>query len=110
MSFFCYRILQFYLSSLVGRGCRIHRLYHCRGVRPPPNECSLDDTKHSDDDVPSLEALQNVEYSLSLPLLPCSLLPGLVAPDRVLSVCQIELFDIQILCKLITYANLNCSN
>ena len=31
----------------VGWGCRIHQLYFCRAVRPPPNECSRYDTKQS---------------------------------------------------------------
>ena len=29
----------------VGWGCRIYRLLLCRGVRPPPNECPVYDTK-----------------------------------------------------------------
>ena len=35
----------------------------------------------------------------SLPLLPGSLWPGMVTPDRVLSIGHIELFDIYIECK-----------
>ena len=38
---------------------------------------------------------------LSLPLLPRPLCPGVVAPERVLSKGQIELFDIQTVCKQI---------
>ena len=37
--------------SSVGWGCRIHRLHHCRGVRPPPsphNECPGYNIKQSD--------------------------------------------------------------
>ena len=33
---------------------------------------------------------------------------GNVAPDRVLSMGQIELFDMKTECKLMTYATLNC--
>ena len=40
----------------------------------------------------------------SLPLLPDPLWPGVVAPDRVLSMSQIELFDIQTECKQTTDA------
>ncbi len=35
----------------------------------------------------------------SLPLFPGSLCPGVAAPARVMSMGQIELFDIQIECK-----------
>ena len=44
----------------------------------------------------------------SLPLLPDSLWPEVVAPDKVVSMGQIELFDIQTMCKQMTYAKLNC--
>ena len=39
----------------------------------------------------------------SLPSLPGSLWPGMVAPDRGLSIGQIELFDIKTECKQMTY-------
>ena len=42
------------INSPVSWGCRIHRLHHCRGVRPYPNECSEYDIKQSDG-----EALSN---------------------------------------------------
>ena len=44
----------------------------------------------------------------SLPFLPGTLWPGLVAPDRVLSVGQIEMFDIKHVCKQMDYAKLDC--
>ena len=44
----------------------------------------------------------------SLPLLPGPLWPGVVAPDRVLSMRQKERFDISTLYKQTTYAKLNC--
>ena len=44
----------------------------------------------------------------SLSLIPGSLWPGVVAPDRVLSMGQIELFDIHTEYKQVTYAKLNC--
>ena len=42
----------------------------------------------------------------SLPLLPDPLWPGVVAPD-IFTIGQIELFDIQTVCKQMTYAKLN---
>ena len=39
--------------------------------------------------------------------LPVPLWPGVVAPDGVLSMGKIELFDIQTECKQISYAKLN---
>ena len=44
----------------------------------------------------------------SLPLIPGLLWPGVVAPDRILSMGQIELFDIPTECRQMTYAKLNC--
>ena len=44
----------------------------------------------------------------SLPSLPGSLWPGVVAPGRVLSTGQKERFDISTLYKKTTYAKLNC--
>ena len=44
----------------------------------------------------------------SIPLLRGPLWAGVIAPDRVLSMGQIELFDIKIECKQMAYANLNC--
>ena len=44
----------------------------------------------------------------TLLLLPGPLWPRVVAPDRVLSISQIELFDILTECKQMTYAKLNC--
>ena len=60
-----------------------------------------------------------MQSNLSLPSLPGSLCPGVIAPDRVLSIGQIELncvFMLNLIAwnrpvlrfKLRTYANLNC--
>ena len=43
----------------------------------------------------------------SLPSLPSPLWPGVVAHDRVLSISQSELFDIQTVCKQMTNSKLN---
>ena len=70
----------------VGWGCRIHWLHLFRGVRPPPpNECPGYDTKQSDREVPAVLELWGMRSTPSLPLLPGPLWPGVVAPDRALS-------------------------
>ena len=56
-----------------------------KGVRPPPNECPGYDTKQSDGEVPVILELWGIQSTLSLPLLPGPLWPGVVALDRVLS-------------------------
>ena len=74
----------------VGSGCRIHRLHIYRGV-PPPNECPGYNTKQSDGKVLVMLELWGMRSTASLPLLPGPFWPGLVAPDRALSMGQIEL-------------------
>ena len=49
----------------VGWGCRIHRLYLCRGVRPPPNECSGYVTKQSDGKIPVMLGLRGMRSNPS---------------------------------------------
>ena len=83
---FVYMIGQFYLVVCpVGWGCRIHRLLLCRGVRPPPNECSGYGTKQSDGEVPAVRELWGMRSTPSLPLLPGPLWPSVIASDRALS-------------------------
>ena len=48
------------------------------------------DTKQSDDGTPVMQELRGMSSTPSLPLLPGPLWPGLEAPDRVLSMGQIE--------------------
>ena len=71
----------------VGWGCRIHPLHLCRGVRPPhpTNKCPGYDAKQSDGEVPAVLELWGMWSTPSLPLLPGPLWPGVVAPDRALS-------------------------
>ena len=76
--------LLFHATSIWG--CRIHWLLICRGVRPPPNECPGYDTKQSDGEVPTLLELWGMRSTPSLPSLPGPLWPGVVAPDRALSI------------------------
>ena len=56
-----------------------------------PNECPRYDIKQSDGEASVMIELWGVQSTPSLPLLPCPLWPGVVAPDSVLSICQIEL-------------------
>ena len=65
-------------------GCRIHRLLLCRGVRPP-HECPGYDTKQSDGEVPAMLELWGMRSTPSWTSLPGSLWPGVVAPDKALS-------------------------
>ena len=58
---------------------------------PPPNESPGYDTKHFDDEVPVLLELWEMWSTPSLTLLQSPLWPGLVAPDRVLSIGQLEI-------------------
>ena len=76
-------------SCPVSLGCRIHQLHLCRGKTPPSNECPRYDTKQSYSEVPVLLELQGMQSTLSLSLLPGPLWPGMVTPDRALSIGQI---------------------
>ena len=79
----------------VGWGCRIHRLHLCRRLRPlPPNECPRYDIKQLDGEAPVMLELWGMRSTSSLLLLPGRLWSGVVAPDRVLSMNQMELFII----------------
>ena len=55
------------------------------GKAPPANECPGNDTKKSDGEVPVMLELWGMRSIPSLPLLPGPLWPGMVAPDRALS-------------------------
>ena len=58
---------------------------------PPPNECPGYDTKQSDGEVSVMLELWGMRSTPSLSLLPGPLWPGVIAPDRALSMSQIEL-------------------
>ena len=81
---------------LVGWGCRIYWLLLC-GVVGPLNKYTGYDTKQSDGEVPVMLELWWMRSTPSLPSLPGPLWPGVVAPDRVLSMGQIELKCVLIL-------------
>ena len=78
-------------SSLLG--CRIRRLHLCRGVRHLPQRIPRYDIKQSDGIAPVLE-LWRMWSAPSLLLFPGPISPEVIAPDRVLSIDQIELFEI----------------
>ena len=80
----CLKFVRFLrdITSPDGRGCRIHRLLLCRGVRPHPNKCPAYDTKQSDGEVPAMLELWGMQSTPSLPSLPGPLWPGVVAPDK----------------------------
>ena len=84
--------------SLVGYGCRIRRLHLCREVSTHSNECSEYDTKQSDGQAPVLE-LWRMWSTPSLPLFSGPLWPGVVALVCVLSMDQIELFNLLLYLK-----------
>ena len=87
--------------------CRIHWLHLCRGARPTiSNECPGYEIQPSDREAPVMLDLLGMQSASSLPLLPGTLWPRVVAPHRVLSMGQIELFDIWTGCKQMTYAKL----
>ena len=72
------------------------------GQDPPPYECPRYDTKQSDGEDPVMPGLWGMRSTPSLPLPPGPLWPGMVAPDRAISMgyieltaylCSTELFD-----------------
>ena len=56
-----------------------------RGKTPTPNDCPGYDTKQFDGEVPVMQELWGMQTTPSLPLLPCQLWPGEVAPDKALA-------------------------
>ena len=99
----------FHFAQSAG-GCRMHRLHLCRGVRPPVQRVSWYGTKQS---VPVMLELCGMWNTISLPSFPGLVRAGVVAPDRVQSMGQIELncvgWDGTVFAfKLRTYAKLNC--
>ena len=62
-----------------------------------PNECPGYDTKHTDGEVPVMLEFWGMRSTPSLPFLQGPLWPGVVAPNRVLSMGQIELNSVLML-------------
>ena len=82
------------LPRTIGWGCTIYQLRLRRGVRPHPNECP-EYHSNSDGEVPVILKPWGMQSTPSWPSLQSSLWSGVVALDRVLSMGQIELFDIK---------------
>ena len=102
----------------IGSGCIIHQLHLSREATPPI-ECPVYDSKLSHGAVPVMMEFWGMWGTISLSSLPGPLCPGVVTPDRVLSMGQIELNSTLMLnwfswkrtvliFKLRTYAKLNC--
>ena len=85
------RIMPHVTNGPVGWGCWIHRLHLCRGLRHSSNECPRYDAKQSDGEVPVMLELCGMRSPSSLLSVPGPLWSAMVAPDRVLSMGQIEL-------------------
>ena len=80
------------LFGPVGLGCKIHRLHLCRRVIPlATNKYPGYDTKQSDTGVPVMLEPWRMRSTPSLLSFPGQLWLGEVAPDKVLSMGQIEL-------------------
>ena len=75
----------------VSLGCRIHRLHLWKVLKHPTNECSGYDTKQSDREVPVMLELWEMWITSSLPSLSGPLWPGVLAPNKILSIGQNEL-------------------
>ena len=112
----------FHLTNCsVSSGCRRHWLLHCRAIRPPPNKCPGHGIKQHDGEFPVMLELSEMQSTPSWPSFPRSLRPGMIAPNRVLFMDQIELNCILMLnwiawkktvfpFKLRTYAKMNWMN
>ena len=79
------------IACAVGWRCCIYKLHLCRGVRPTHNASHGYDTKQSDGEFPVMLELWGMRKISSLPSLLGPLWPGVVVPDRVLCMNQIEL-------------------
>ena len=77
------------LASPVDWGCRIHLTAFLQR-----DTCPGYDTKLSDSEVLVMLELSGMQSISSMTSLPDSLWPGVVAPERLLSISQIELFNI----------------
>ena len=89
------------LNCPVGWGCKIHRLHFCRGIIPP-NECLAYDTKQSDGEVPVMQEVWGMRSTPSFPSLLGPLCPGVVVPEMLFSIGQIEL-NSELILKGITW-------
>ena len=98
-NFSCFLNWKFILRarvSPVSWGCKIHQLHLCRGSKTTPSLqwVSWYAIKQSDGEALVILELWGMLSTPSLLLLPGPLWPRVVAPDRILSMSQIDLFDI----------------
>ena len=102
-----------HLAQLI-RAVKIRRLHLCTGIRTPPrNEYPIYDARHTNGEVPVMLELWGIRSSPSLPSLSGPLRPAVVAPNRVLSMGQIELNCVRILNRIVlnrTVFTFNCVN
>ena len=82
------------LSAQLGRAVEYTNCVAAEGSDPLPNVYPIYDTKQSDGEVLVMLELWGKQSISLLPSLPGPIWPGLVAPDRVLSMGWVELFDI----------------
>ena len=78
-------------GSPVAWGCRIQRLHLCRLGKTTPNECPGYNIKQLNGETQVMLELWGMRSFSCLPSLSVPLWPGVVAPDSVLSMSQIEL-------------------
>ena len=83
-----------HLISPVGWGWEYTDCISAKGVKPHPNKCPDNDSKHSDGEAPVLKLLV---------ITPRSTLLGVVVPVRVPSMGQIELFNHLVYLKPFNY-------
>ena len=86
----------------------MHTASQQRCKNPPPTGVLNKTLKNLIVMAPEILKFSGMRSTSSLPLLPGPLSTGVVAPDRVLSMGQIELFDIYTVSKQMIYAKLNC--
>ena len=81
----CRKHLNSYSAQLAGT-VEYTDCVSCREVRPLPNKYSGYDTKQSDNKATVMLELWGMRSTPLLPSFPGSLWPGVIAPDRVLSI------------------------
>ena len=80
-------VLIFILKVYLAQSAGIVEYTDCTSAKVmiPANKCRGYDTKQSDCEIPVMMELWGMQGTSSLPLLPGTLLPRVVAPDRALS-------------------------
>ena len=79
------------LDITLSNECPGYNTKQSDGEVPLSNECPGYNTKQSDGEVPGMPGIWGIRSTPSLPLFPGPLWPGVVAPDRTLSMGSIEL-------------------